>query len=145
MKKKLLIVFVVLLVLGGAAGVYVWKYVYNKPHPDYITMPADFVVAADALFGEFVAGSADAEKRYNGKVVEISGMVSALETADSLVVAVFVFRQGDFGDEGIRCAMDARAAESVQQLNPGQQVRIKGYLTGYNGTDVILEKCSVVN
>lgn len=138
-------VFVVLLVLGGAAGVYVWKYVYNKPHPDYAAMPADFVLEAEALFGEFAAGSSAAETRYNGKVVEINGTVSGLETADSLKVAVFVFRQGDFGDEGIRCAMDVRAAESALPLTPGQRVRIKGYLTGYNGTDVILEKCSVVN
>jgi hypothetical protein len=49
-----------------------------------------------------------------------------------------------FGDEGIRCAMLPNHAQNIASFI-GSDVRLKGYCTGFNETDVIMEKCSIVN
>lgn len=144
MKKNILRILLALVVLATAGGFYVWKYVYNKPHPDYTMMPADFSLGAQELFEAFTSDQAKAQTTYNGKVVEITGIPSRIEQADSLHFVVFVFRQGDFGDEGIRCALHPKAVTEATKISTEKPVRIKGYLTGYNGTDVIFEKCSFV-
>lgn len=144
MKKYLLRFGLGLLVLGFGGGFYVWKYVYNKPHPDYISMKPDVSLTAQALFEQFVADQPTSNQKYIGKVVEIEGVPARLETADSLRIVVFVFRQGDFGDEGIRCSLHPEALVPPAGLPAGKTIRLKGYLTGFNGSDVVMEKCSYV-
>ena len=73
------------------------------------------------------------------------GKLSKIEASDSLVTAVFVFGQGDFGDEGIRCSMLPKYSFEAGKLQPDGEIKVKGYCTGYNETDVILEKCSIIN
>ena len=86
----------------------------------------------------------DAESKYNGRVVLLSGKLDKVEETDSLVTAVFVFNQGMFGDEGIRCSMLPHHGSKLKSVPFGSEVSIKGYITGYNETDVILEQCSLV-
>ena len=143
MKKKLVVILLALLAVAFIGGALVYKFVYNKPHPDYLSLKPDHSLTAEALYQAFILDQTAASTTYNGKVVELSGNLTKTEQADSLVIAVFVFKQGDFGDEGIRCSMDPRESQKALSLSPNQEVTIKGYLTGYNGTDIILEKCSI--
>jgi len=77
------------------------------------------------------------------KVIVISGLVSHLESPENMTIAVFALEQGIFGDEGIRCTMLPNHSENIL-LYAGKEIKIKGYCAGYNDTDVILEKCSIV-
>lgn len=144
MKKwlKIVAILAIMGILGAAAGYY---FVYNKPHANYEKMEADFSLKASDLFNEFKANKAAAEPKYNGKVVEIVGTLAKVEEADSLMIAVFVFDQGMFGDEGIRCTMLPNHVQGLKNTQAGGEIKLKGYLTGYNDTDVILEKCSISN
>ena len=49
-----------------------------------------------------------------------------------------------FGDEGIRCIMLPNQNELMKKYGTSTLITIKGYCTGYNDTDVIIEKASVV-
>lgn len=141
--KKLLKIFVILLALGAIGAGLGYQFIYNKPHRDYEKAIADFRVTSQELYNGFLADRKGAEAKYNGKVVEISGILSKVETPDSLTIAVFALREGMFGDEGIRCTMLLNHSEAVASL-VGKEARIKGFVAGYNDTDVILEKCSVI-
>lgn len=125
-------------IIGAFAG---YKFVYNKPHPDYANLKADHSLEAADLFRSFRENRTEAEQKYNGEMVEVSGLIWNVERADSLAIAVFVFEEGMFGDEGIRCTMLPEFNENASLLE-GRTVTIKGLCTGYNETDVILEKCS---
>jgi hypothetical protein len=57
---------------------------------------------------------------------------------------VFVFDEGMFGAEGVRATFLPKYNEKVKNLILGASVTIKGYCTGYNETDVILEKASII-
>ena len=134
-----------LLVIGIIAAFLVYKYIYNKQHPNYENIEASFSLNAQDLYQAFKDNKDAGAGKYNGKVVALTGKLSKVEAVDSIVTAVFVFDQGDFGDEGIRCTMLKKFNEAAKKLQPDGEVKIKGYCTGYNETDVILEKCSIIN
>jgi len=133
-----------LAVAGIAAAFFVYHFVINKPHPDFEKIKPDYTLNAGAFYNEFKTSRENASKLYNGKVIEISGKLSRVENADTLTIAVFVFSKGMFGDEGIRCVMLKKYSEDAKKLKPDGTIRIKGYCTGFNETDVIMEHCSLI-
>lgn len=137
---KIAIVLVIAGMLGAAYG---WFFVYNKAHEDYETAEADFSLTASECFQAYADEYAE-ENIYTGAVLEITGKPTSIEKSDSLVIVVFAFREGMFGDEGIRCTMLPNHRQGALALNTGETVTIKGYCTGYNDTDVIITQCSIV-
>jgi hypothetical protein len=133
-----------LVAVGIVSALLVYKYVYNKKHPDYERIEAAYTINAHDLFYAFKNSKEAATRQYNGQVLEITGKLSKVEAADTLVTAVFAFEQGMFGDEGIRCTMLKKYNDAAMKLQPDGEVRFKGYCTGYNDTDVIIEKCSII-
>jgi sulfur carrier protein ThiS len=134
-----------LFAIGIFALFLVYKFVYNKSHPDYENIEASVNVNAKDLYEAFNANPETAAAKYNGKIIAVTGILSKVEVADTMVTAVFVFNQGDFGDEGVRCTMLSKFNEEANRLQPDGEVIIKGYCTGFNEIDVILEKCSIIN
>ncbi len=134
-----------LVIIGIIAILLVYKFVYNKQHPDYENIEPAFNVTAQDLYQAYKTNKEVAAVKYNGKMIALTGKLSKIEAADSLVIAVFAFTQGDFGDEGIRCTVLKKFNDAADKLQPDGEVKLKGYCTGYNETDVILEKCSIIN
>ena len=133
-----------LAILGLLSVFFVYKFVYNKQHPDWENSEAAYTLGAQDIYKAFKVSKEGSAKLYNGKVIALTGKLSKIETADSLVTAVFVFNQGDFGDEGVRCTMLTKFNDQAKRLQPDGEIRLKGYCTGFNDTDVILEKCSII-
>jgi hypothetical protein len=133
-----------LLVIGIIAIILVYVFIYNKSHPDFEKMKPDYTLSASDLYNSFKANTNESETKYNGKVLSISGTISKVESTDSLVIAVFVFNQGMFGDEGIRCTVLPSYNEEAKNLQPNGVYSIKGFCSGFNDPDVILEQCSIM-
>ena len=134
-----------LFIVGLIAAFLVFKFVYNKQHPDYEKMEPAFSLSTQELYTAFTGNKTVASAKYNGMVVALNGKLSKVEVVDTMVTAVFVFKQGMFGDEGIRCTMLKKFNDAAKKLQPDGDVKIKGYCTGFNDTDIIFEKCSIVN
>jgi len=137
---KILVVLVILGMIGGLGG---YIFIYNKPHVNYEKSKVDYSLSGEDLFAEYTSHRHEAENKYNGKVLEVSGYVNAIENPDSQTIVVFVLSDGLFGDEGIRFSMLQKYNAKANALIPGTRVSIKGYCTGYNDTDIIFEKCSI--
>jgi tRNA_anti-like len=133
-----------LAVLGIATVFLIIHFVINKPHPDFEKIKPDYSLHAGAFYNEFKTSKDNAHKLYNGKVIEITGKLARIENTDTLTIAVFVFNQGKFGDEGIRCTMLKKFSAEAKKLKPDEIIRVKGYCTGFNETDVIMEHCSII-
>lgn len=127
------------------AGLLTYKYVYNKPHTDYLHAVPVYTLNAGTVYRSFQTNTKPATRIFVGKMIGLTGPVSKVEKADTLVTIVFVFNQGMFGDEGIRCSMLPASRKQALGLNPGSVIAIKGYCSGYNETDVIFEHCSIVS
>ena len=133
-----------LFLIGILAALYVWFFVYNKPHRDYEAAAPDHILAAEELFFQYRHDKQLADSLYTGMVLQINGALGKVESPDSSVIAIFVFDQGMFGDEGVRCVMLPGHHSGLKNYGPGGKITLKGYCTGYNDTDVIIEKASVV-
>jgi len=116
--KTWLKILIGLAVLGIIAAVLVYVFVYNKPHPDYEKLEAAFSLSPQELYTAYTGSKEDSQKKYNGQLIELTGALNKIETADSLVIAVFVFNQGMFGDEGVRCTMLPKYNQVAKTLNP---------------------------
>ena len=145
MKTKIIIKSaLVLAVVGIISAGLVYKFVINKPHQDVSKARPAHMISAAELFNSFRSDRQVAETKFNGQVVLLNGKLDKLEEAEGMVTGVFVFDQGMFGDEGVRCTMLPGQSENIKNIPQETEIHIKGYLTGYNDTDVILEQCSVI-
>ncbi|MCX6243159.1 MAG: hypothetical protein NTU98_00510 [Bacteroidetes bacterium] len=133
-----------LVVIGIIAAFVVYKFLINKPHPDFENLKPDYTLDAASFYKEFNTSKENANKLYNGKIIEITGKLTRVESADTLTIAVFAFEQDIFGEKGLRCTMLKKFGADAMKFKPDGIVRIKGYCTGYNGTDVVMEQCSIV-
>lgn len=134
----------ILLVTGALAAYLVYEFVINKSHPDYENLEPDYIVSAEQLYNDFVSDRSAAEQKYNGKMIQLSGVLDQIDQPDSLVIAVFVFNEGMFGDEGIRATMLPSHQQKLLKAKAGSEISLKGFCTGYNDVDVILEKSSLI-
>jgi hypothetical protein len=142
MSKKIKIILGALIVI--VIGVISVLLYINKPHPSYEKLDAEFTVTPKAIYDEFKSNVKTSGLKYNGKMIEINGMISKVEASDTLVTVVFAFTQGLFGDEGVRCAMLSKFNKSTKEYKQGDNIDLKGMCQGFNDTDVIFEKCSLI-
>lgn len=140
--KKWHMVLIGLVLAGITAAAAVYFLVYNKSHPDYERAKPEFVISAEALYFSFADDEVAANSKFTGKVVAIDGQVAEVEQLDDMVVVSFVFDEGLFGREGVRCTMLEGYYQEALNLVPGENVEIKGLCAGFTGSDVILEHCS---
>ena len=138
---KIILALIILGIVGGVLGYY---FIYNKPHMDYEKAEAEYRFTGEQLYSLYVNNSSEASKKYNGSVLAVTGRISAVENPDSLTIIVFALNEGMFGDEGIRFTMLEHYREQANALDKDELVTIKGFCAGYNDTDVILEKCSII-
>ena len=147
--KKLVTFAAILAFIGILSAIYVWFFVYNKPHTDYEAASPDYVLKARDCYLYFSGQQIFAEKQgatnYTGKVLQLSGIATRVETIDSLTVIVFVYDNGVFGDEGIRCTLLPNYVKIAKQYDFSREITLKGFCAGYNDSDVILQYCSIIN
>lgn len=142
--KKWLKIIGILAAVGIFAAGSVYFFVINKSHPDYEKEKPAFTVNASALFEQYRSDPASANTKFTGKVLQVNGHLDKVEILDTLSIAIFVFEEGMFGEEGIRCTMLEKYNDQLQAHKPDTPISIKGYCTGYNDTDVILAHCSII-
>jgi hypothetical protein len=122
-----------------------YKFVYQKQQPDYENMDAAFTTTARNLYEAFKSNKDEAAGKFNGEVLVLTGTLGKVETADSTITLVFIFNRSELSEEGVRCIMLPSFNQDASRLQPDGEVRIKGYCTGFSGTDVVLEHCSVMS
>ena len=139
MFKKIILSFLILGVLGGA---YVYFFMYNKSHPDYENMPVEVTISAQDIFLQCREDAKAAD--YTGKMIQLTGTPQEIETNDGVKTMVFVFEEGMFGAEGVRATFLPKYNDEVKALAMNTEMSLKAYCTGYNETDVVLEKASLI-
>lgn len=132
----------VLALTGALLGYY---FIYNKPHTDYEAAKPGFTGEAETLYHAFLEDPEAAAGRFDDMVLQVSGAVSGVEVSGDVVTVVFVFGEGFFGEEGVRCTMLESHIDKALKLGVGQTVTIKGHFAGFDGSDVVLQHASIVD
>ena len=143
--KKLLRIALILAGVGLIAAALVWKFYVNKPHDDIENATPAYSMSAEQLWKAYTSDMKTADSLYNGKVIELSGILNRTDKSDTLVYAVFVMEiDSMFGDKSVRCEMLQKFADETTLLAADVPVKIKGYCTGFDETDIKFNKCAIV-
>jgi len=143
--KKLFRIVLVLAVVGVVAATLVWKFYVNKPHDDIEKATPAFSMATEEIWKQYNTDLKNADSLYTGKVIELTGKLNRADKSDSLVYAVFVMEVDSmFGDKSVRCEMLQKYNSKTAAISQGTPVKIKGFCTGFDQTDVKFSKCSLV-
>ena len=133
--RKVIFTILALGVIGAGIGYYM----YNKPVASLEKKKADVEVSADEIIAAYETDENAANGVYNGKVVQVTGKVSAvteeegttkiqLETSNQIALII--------------CEMET--GTETGEVKAGDMVSIKGLCTGYL-SDVILVQCTLAN
>ena len=134
MKKRSIIIFILFAVLIGAALFFFYTK-WNKP-PESVEKADAVQLNADDLFRAFSENEQQATQTYNGKVLEITGIVSS--TATNQEGKTIVKLQTSDLMFGINCTM-----ENDPGIKHGENVTIKRVCSGFT-TDDILIRCYLI-
>src|SRR3982750_1421704 len=113
--KKLILLLLLVIIAGGA-----W-YGYKKftgKNPDLMDRNPDFTVDATSLIAAFDKDSAAASKQYVGKVIQVTGPVSKIDTSGVISVG----KTGEMSS--VQCTMDRRHPIDYIKYKEGQPVTI---------------------
>lgn len=145
MTKKVrnnILLIILLLILSGAA---IGFYFYNKGPVDVQDSSAIKVNAVE-LYDAYIKDSATAQKKYTGKILEVSGDVHDVSLNQQQKKIVLL----DNGSDGsyINCTME----DSTANIHASDKVKIKGICSGIGEGDtdlgikgdVYLTRCYIV-
>ncbi len=123
MKKVLyLLLFVVL--AAAAIGYYLW----NKPHETALNAETVFRMSAFELYEAFAADSAQANRQYLGKMIEVTGEMTSSEKTGNGMLVFYLKAPSEMGV--VSCQM---LPEETRVPAPAEQVTIKGHCNGFEG------------
>lgn len=132
MQKNIIFGISMLLFCLAAWGVYK----YFKPHQNSASENPVATISASALYNEFHDTEELANKKWVGKVIEVTGrIVSVQETGNYISINLDAAKEG--GVNGSFLKKDLRLENKI---NPGDSVTIKGKCTGFL-MDVNLVDC----
>ena len=154
-KRKIIKIIAILGIAGILIGGGIGFYMFNKPHRDVQSTEADYSLTASEIVSEYLSDIEAANQKYlsaNGdsKILEITGVISKIsEDYNGQKVVLFM---GDQGKAGVRATFTQETNSSLEDVQVGQTITVKGVIRSGASYDddlemyehVILEKSDVV-
>jgi len=122
------------------AGIGTGIYLFNLKPKNLSRVKADFVITAPDIEKAFEENEAAATARYVGKVIEVSGEISAVKPGENSSVSISLKTGNDMSS--VICTFPP--ASKTEGLSAGQAVVIHGDCSGYL-MDVLLNNCAVAS
>jgi len=99
-----------------------------------------YTLSANQLYREYDSNEVAADSKYEGRVVIVTGTIQDIGK-DIMDDAYIVIGGGGLLD-GVQCTFTKGEQSSVANLSKGQQVSVKGEVSGKMG-NVLVNKCSL--
>lgn len=113
-------------------------YLFNKPMESIVGMKADFIISATELQAAYEADEKASDKKYLGKVVEVTGTLQSINKDSKGNISLLL--DTDNPISAVSCSLDLKSMVLTPLIQPGQKVVIKGFCSGYL-SDVVLVRC----
>jgi uncharacterized protein YycO len=150
MSKKRIIWLLVLVVITG--GAYYGYNEYNRTNKDLSKVKPDITTSAAGIIKEFQDNESVSNKKFLGKIVELTGNVKKLEKDEQGDYTVVL---GDASSQSsVRCLSDSNHRNEFSVIKENSTITIRGVCTGFKkneemlgmdlGSDVELNRSVVV-
>ncbi len=137
--SKLLKFGLPLLVVGGLLA---FKLAQPKGPLDIHSAPTEVTINAGSLYQAFEADEMAANRKYAGKVIEVSGALSSISQDDNGHYVMSLSADSPLGQ--ITCNLAPKEPNPTTTSAIGQSVIIKGVCTGYL-FDVVLDNATLLS
>jgi len=133
-----IIIFGTAIILLCLAGLGIYK--ITKPHRSVAGAETAATITAEKLYMEFAQAEDKANARWVGKVIEVSGVISAVSEAENYIsISLAASGQG-----GINCSFSRKELDAADKFKKGDPITIKGKCTGFlidvNMVDCVTQK-----
>lgn len=126
---------IILSLIGASVAVML----YNKQHTDLSASEAEIEIEANALFTAFEADEAQATAQYVDKLIQVSG--SAQEITETEGGGMLIVLREETEMFGVNCSFLASEQASLQSIQVGDELRVKGLCSGATIGGVDLSRC----
>lgn len=140
MKIKVLVMkkaVIIISVLVAAAAIGYGFYMFNKKTPSLEKTTPDYTLTADELYRDFSTDEVSALKKYEGKVLQVTGAILNITQTDSISYIVLNAEDALFG--AVNCSFNNLGEIPKKEAT----IVVKGICQGYL-TNVILNNCVLV-
>jgi tRNA_anti-like len=140
LKNKRLYFFAVALVTIAPLSIYGYKEFTRKPADLTKSDAAESLAASDlcALYSNY---EDSANKKYLGKIIEVTGSIVEIENQQDTLLTILL---GDTLHPGrVSCLIDKKKIAAAKNSVLGDAIKLKGICTGYL-MDVELNRCVIV-
>jgi hypothetical protein len=111
-------------------------YLYQKKTPTLENILPDFKMTADELYDEFEGEETEADRKYNGKVLSVSGKVVRIDKVEEYTTVSLGAKNALA--YGVNCSFNS----NITNLSVGDSLVLKGQYIGFL-TDVLLNNCTI--
>jgi hypothetical protein len=140
LKNKRLYFFAVVLVTIAVLCIYGYKEFTRKP-ADLTKSDAVESIAASDLCALYSNYEDSANKKYLGKIIEVTGSIVEIENQQDTLLTILL---GDTSQPGkVSCLVDKKQIAAAKNNILGDKIKLKGICTGYL-MDVELNRCVIV-
>lgn len=144
-RRVLFIIAGIIVIAIIGAGSYAY-YEFNRENQDLENVRPDIAISSSELMKTFTADLKNSDSLYRNKVVEITGVITRI---DSTEIPVIVFFGEKNSMSSIQCSMDPEHHAAYRSLIVGSVTRLKGMYIGaiseeLFGTDIKLNRCVII-
>ncbi|MEM9928251.1 MAG: hypothetical protein AAF840_00400 [Bacteroidota bacterium] len=128
-----------LLLVGGLVA---FKFMQPKAPLDIHKAPTELTINAGSLYAAFETDETKANGTYAGKVMEVSGTLSAVNQENDGHFALNLAADSPLGQ--VVCNLAPNEPQPTNKATIGQVVTVKGVCTGYL-FDVVLDNATIIS
>ena len=139
MKRYRFLILTILVVIV-AAGIYAYREYHRKPAA-LSEVGADVALSADSLLAAYSTNEDAANKKYLGKILDVTGEIASLNNEQDTVINILIGPRE--GMAHVSCSVAASEVTKLKSLAVGKTTPIRGVCTGYL-MDVELNRCVIV-
>ena len=136
MRKRYLFGIGILLLILAGWGIYK----VTQEHRNAAGENAVVTLTAMNLYNEFLNSENTADKKWVGKVIEVTGSISSVSESGNYVS----INLRATADGGVNCSILKKDLNPGDKFNPGDSITIKGKCTGFlmdvNLVDCVIKK-----
>jgi hypothetical protein len=141
-KSKAFRISAAIILLAILAGATYGYYLYNQKRSDLSNVKPAFIISSADLYSAFESDETVATSRFAGKVIEVNGNVAQVEFGSADSTLSITLREDD-QMSGVICTLSGIEDKSHMNINPGQNITIRGECSGML-MDVLLNNCVIV-
>jgi len=114
------------------------------PEPEAEPISTAVGVTTEELYSAYKANAVEADAKYKGKILTVTGTVHKIVTKDTFDIYYVMLTSAEKHEKwNVRCTFDKMHELELERLTAGQTVTVQGKYDGYR-TNILMRDCALV-